>query len=196
MGIPLIEVSDMRICSACGLGHDNEAPRCRRCGGQLVEPDVQSPVKPPEPDQLVRFCPACMLANAASSPVCRDCGASLAKVRPVSERKALRTVSDKIIRRMYWFDTLRLPFLIACGVTAAAAVVSLILFSSPLALLALLLSALGALGRILEEAGFSDRYWYIDVDAGPNYYYYQWSAIGSLLLWFGGLIALILSWIF
>ena len=186
----------MRICSNCGLSHDEGASRCRRCGGPLVKAEIAAPVKPPEPDALVRFCPRCGLSNPEKSVICRDCGASLKKIRPVSGQQAVERISRKIIRRMYWFDTLRVPYLIACGVTAAAALGSLIVFPSPLTLPSLLLSVLGGLCRLLEDVGFSDRYWYIDVDAGPNYYYYQWGAIGALILWVGGLVTLSLSWIY
>ena len=186
----------MRICSNCGLSHDEGASRCRRCGSPLVKAEIAAPVKPPEPDALVRFCPRCGLSNPEKSVICRDCGASLKKIRPVSGQQAVERISRKIIRRMYWFDTLRVPYLIACGVTAAAALGSLIVFPSPLTLPSLLLSVLGGLCRLLEDVGFSDRYWYIDVDAGPNYYYYHWGAIGALILWVGGLVTLILSWIY
>ena len=111
----------MRICSNCGLSHDEGASRCRRCGGPLVKAEIAAPVKPPEPDALVRFCPRCGLSNPEKSVICRDCGASLKKIRPVSGQQAVERISRKIIRRMYWFDTLRVPYLIACGVTAAAA---------------------------------------------------------------------------
>lgn len=110
----------MRICSNCGLSHDEGASRCRRCGSPLVKAEIAAPVKPPEPDALVRFCPRCGLSNPEKSVICRDCGASLKKIRPVSGQQAVERISRKIIRRMYWFDTLRVPYLIACGVTAAA----------------------------------------------------------------------------
>ena len=88
----------MRICSNCGLSHDEGASRC--CGGPLVKAEIAAPVKPPEPDALVRFCPRCGLSNPEKSVICRDCGASLKKIRPVSGQQAVERISRKIIRRM------------------------------------------------------------------------------------------------
>ena len=48
----------MRICSNCGLSHDEGASRCRRCGGPLVKAEIAAPVKPPEPDALYGSVPA------------------------------------------------------------------------------------------------------------------------------------------
>lgn len=188
----------MKICTHCGLGHDDGAVHCRRCGEALEPPRVETPAPPPAPeplpDEQVRLCPRCGLSNPADAPFCRDCNASLTGIRPVSERELAEKASRGPLRRTYWHEGLNKPLAIACGVGFAAGLVSLFFIPVYMAVGALLLCGIAALGFLFPELDFRLRVMQIAWSAEPSDWYYATNFIGSVVLLLMGIGVLVAGW--
>lgn len=202
----------MKLCTQCGLGHDDSATMCRSCGGTLKsaaelarESAGHLPHTPEEQDEQVKFCPVCGLANRATDFICRDCSASLTGIAPSSENTVLREKMAAQEKRTHRYRHIRIAVLIGCGVAMLALLIwGTVSFglrigtgavSSEALLFAFLMFAAAGIAIAFPELDFKLRTWWLSDNAEPSDLYYTMNYAGAGICILVGLLLVIFGFV-